>query len=250
MEQQTYTVPREERKRRSLFGDATRFRRTASGLCLIVGPLVTIFGGLVPQWEESETTAAYLAAMAESPVRTQVSAVLLYFGFLLTAVGIFGIIHLLRHRAVVLGHVAGVLAVWGWVTLPGLLVSDFYDLSLAQWGNRQDAVAISERAGSYIGGAILGIPVVLGMVGLVLLGVALWRAKLAPAWVPVLLLANVVQNFVAPPGVVSWALGMTPLLVALSYVGLKILGMSDEEWEHGVSPVAEPVGVEARPQVQ
>lgn len=230
--------------------DANNFRRTASGLCLLAGPLVAWIGGLIPQWEESETTAAYLQTLAESPVRAQVSAVLLYFGFLLTAVGIFGMIHLLRRRALVLGHVGAVLAVWGWVTLPGLLVTDFYDMSLAEYGNRQDAIAISERAGSYVGGAILGIPVLLGMVGLVLLGIALWRAKLVPMWVPVLLLANVVQNFVAPPGTVSWAIGVAPFVVALGYVGLKILGMSDEEWERGASPVTGPVGVEAQPRVQ
>ena len=51
--------------------------------------------------------------MAGSPVRAQVSAVLLYFGYLLIAVGIFGMMHLLRRRAVALGHVAGVLAIWG-----------------------------------------------------------------------------------------------------------------------------------------
>lgn len=230
--------------------DANNFRRTASGLCLIVGPLAAWIGGLVPRWEAEETTAAYLQALAESPGRAQVSAVLLYFGFLLTAVGIFGMIHLLRRRALVLGHIGAVLAVWGWVTLPGLLVTDFYDMSLAEYGNRQDAIAISERAGSYVGGAVIGIPVLLGMVGLVLLGVALWRAKLVPVWVPVLLLANVVQNFVAPPGAVSWAIGIAPFVVALGYVGLKILGMSDDEWEHGASPATEPVGVEARPRVQ
>lgn len=224
--------------------DANNFRRTAAGLCLIAGPLVAWIGGLVPQWEESETTAAYLQTLAESPGRAQVSALLLYFGFLLTAVGIFGMIHLLRRRALVLGHVGAVLAVWGWVTLPGLLVTDFYDMSLAEYSNRQDAIAISERAGSYVGGAILGIPVVLGLLGLVLLGIALWQAKLAPAWVPVLLLANVVQNFVAPPGTVSWAIGMLPFLVALGYVGLKILGMSDEQWEHGMSPAPRPIAVD------
>ncbi len=216
--------------------DANNFRRTASGLCLVAGPLVAWIGGLVPQWETEETTAAYLQTLAESPGRAQVSAVLLYFGFLLTAVGIFGMIHLLRRRALVLGHVGAVLAVWGWVTLPGLLVTDFYDMSLAEYGNRQDAIAISDRAASYIGGVILSVPVLLGMVGLVLLGIALWRAELAPSWVPVLLLVNVVQNFVAPPGTVSWAIGMLPFLVALGYVGLKILGMSDEQWEQGMSP--------------
>ena len=39
---------------------------------------------------DSSTTAAYLASMAASPVRAQVSAILPYFGYLLIAVGIFG----------------------------------------------------------------------------------------------------------------------------------------------------------------
>ncbi len=214
--------------------DPRSFRRTAVGLCLIAGPLVTLIGGLVTPWETTETTAAYLQALGENPTRAQISAVLLYFGFLLTAVGIFGIIHLLRHRAVVLAHVAGVLAVWGWVTLPGLLISDFYDLSLAQWTNRQDAIAISERAGGYIGGAIIGIPVLLGLLGLVLLGVALWRARLAPLWVPVVLLAGTIISQFGPPGVVSWALGTGLWLASLGYVGLMILRMADDEWERGV----------------
>jgi hypothetical protein len=214
--------------------DSRNFRRTAAGLCLIAGPLVTLIGGLVTPWEKKETTAAYLLALAENPTQAQISAVLLYFGFLLTAVGIFGIIHLLRHRAVVLGHIAGVLAVWGWVTLPGLLVSDFYDLSLAQWSNRQDAIAISERAGGYIGSAVIGIPALLGFIGLVLLGVALWRAKLAPLWMPVVVLAGTVITQFGPPGAGSWALGTGLLLASLGYVGLRILRMTDDEWERGV----------------
>ena len=93
--------------------DANNFRRTALGLCLIAGPLLALVGELVTPWETADTTAAYLTALAENPARAQASAVLLYFGYLLMAVGVFGMMHLLRRRAVVLGHVAGALAVWG-----------------------------------------------------------------------------------------------------------------------------------------
>ena len=111
--------------------DANSFRRTAFGLCLIAGPLVALVGGLVTPWEETDTTGAYLTALAERPARAQTSVVLLYFGYLLMAVGVFGMLHLLRRRAVVPGHVAGALAIWGWVSLPGTLSVDFYDLSLS-----------------------------------------------------------------------------------------------------------------------
>jgi hypothetical protein len=219
--------------------DANNFRRTVVGLCLIAGPLVTLIGGLVTPWEEHETKAAYLQALAENPTRAQISAILSYFGFLLTAVGTFGILHLLRHRAVVLGHVAGVLAVWGWVTFPGLLISDFSDLSLAQWSNRQEAIDISDRAEGYVGIAIMGVPVLLGVIGLVLLGVALWRARFAPLWVPIVLLLGLAIGFFGPLGVVPFTTGWALWLVALGYVGLKILRMSDEAWARPASKVGE-----------
>lgn len=233
--------------------DANNFRRSALGLCLIAGPLVTLIGGLVTPWEENETLAAYLQTLGENPGRAQVSAVLLYFGYLLTAVGIFGMIHLVKHRAVVLAHVAGVLAVWGWVTLPGLLVADFQDLSLAESLDLQQAVAVSERGHEYVGSAVLGIPVLLGFVGLVLLGVALWRARLVPLWVPVVVLIGFAGEFVPSsvvPMIINFTISSGLWLAGLGYVGLKILGMSDEEWERGASPVIEPVGVEAQPWVQ
>jgi len=230
--------------------DASNFRRTALGLCLIAGPLVTIAGGLVTPWEESDKVASYLAAMAGSPIRAQVSAVLLYFGYLLIAVGIFGMMCLLKRRAVVLGHVAGVLAIWGWVTLPGLLSVDFYDLSLGQAANREEAIVISERAGEYPGAAVLDFPVLVGFLGLVLLCVALWRARFAPAWVPVVLVAGLVVTFVTPPAAVSFTIGFGLMFAALGYVGIGILRMSDEEWEQGTSLAPEPVVAEARPQAQ
>ena len=219
--------------------DANYFRRTVVGLCLIAGTLVTLIGGLVTPWEENDTTAAYLQSLAENPTRAQIHAILIYFGFLLTAVGTLGILHLLRHRAVVLGHVAGVLAVWGWVTFPGLLISDFYDLSLAQWSNRQAAIAISDRAEGYVGSAVMGIPVLFGVIGLVLLGVALWRARLAPLWVPILLVLAIAIGFFGPPTVVFFTTGEALSLVALGYVGLKILRMSDEVWARPASKVGE-----------
>ncbi len=216
--------------------NANNFRRTALGLCLIAGPLLALVGGLVTPWETADTTAAYLTALAENPARAQASAVLLYFGYLLMAVGVFGMMHLLRRRAVVLGHVAGALAVWGWVSLPGMLSVDFYDLSLAAHADREAAIGISDRAGGYVGSAVMGVPVLLGILGLVLLVVALWRAGFVPAWVPAVLFVGTAASFVGPPGASSFTVGAVAWLASLGYVGLKMLGMSDEEWERGEAP--------------
>jgi hypothetical protein len=229
--------------------DANNFRRNALGLCLIAGPLVALIGGLVTPWEESDTTAAYLTALAGSPVRAQVSAVLLYFGYLLIAIGIFGMMHLLRHRAVVLGHVAGALAIWGWVSLPGLLSVDFYDLSLGVSADRQAAIAISDRAAGYAGAAVMGVSVLLGIIGLFLLVVALWRAGFVPLWTPAVFFVGTAASFAGPPTAISFTIATAAWLLALGHVGLKILGMSDEEWERGGAPAREEAGPVAEARV-
>ena len=222
--------------------NANNFRRTAFGLCLVAGPLVALIGGLITPWEESDTTAAYLTALTESPAWAQASAVLLYFGYLLMAVGVFGMLHLLRRRAVVLGHVAGALAIWGWVSLPGMLSVDFYDLSLGESADRGAAVAISDRAGEYTGAAVMGVSVLLGIVGLLLLVVALWRAGFVPLWSPAVLFAGTAASFVLPPGALSFTIGTAAWLLTLGHVGLKMLRMSDEEWKRGAAPACEKAG--------
>lgn len=233
--------------------DANNFRRTAVGLCLIAGPLMALIGGLIAPWEGTEETSAWLHVLAENPVRGQIGAVFLYLGYLLIAVDIFGILHLLRHRAVVLGNVAAVLAILGWITMPGLLISDFYDLSLAETLGPQQGAVVSDGAGEYVGAAVIGIPALLGMVGLLLLVAALWRAGFAPAWVPLVLLVGFAVGFYDAYSLAFFTFWWVLWLVALGYIGLKVLRMSDEDWAW--SAMAAPMmggtaGASARPHVQ
>ena len=219
--------------------DANNFRRTAMGLCLIAGPLTALIGGLVAPWEGTDDTVAWLQVLVENPIRGQIGAVLFYLAYMLIAVSIFGMVHLLRSRAVVLGHIAGALGIWGWVTMPGLLVSDFYDLSLAESLGTEQGATIVDRTDEYVGSAIVGIPVLLGMVGLLLLAVALWRAGFAPAWVPLVLVIGFAAGFYDAYSLIFFTVWWALWLVALGYVGLKVLRMSDEEWERPASKVGE-----------
>ena len=219
--------------------DANNFRRTAMGLCLIAGPLTALIGGLVAPWEGTDDTVAWLQVLVENPIRGQIGAVLFYLAYMLIAVSIFGMVHLLRSRAVVLGHIAGALGIWGWVTMPGLLVSDFYDLSLAELLGPEQGATVVDRTDEYVGSAIVGIPVLLGMVGLLLLAVALWRAGFAPAWVPLALVVGFAAGFYNPYSLIFFTVWWALWLVALGYVGLKLLRMSDEEWERPASKVSE-----------
>jgi DNA-binding SARP family transcriptional activator len=74
----------------------------------------------------------------------------------------------------------------------------------------------------------------LGVLGLVLLGVALWRAEFAPPWVPIVLLLGLAIGLII--GVSAW---FGSLLVGLGYLGVKVLRMTDDEWPRGVGQVTE-----------
>jgi len=105
--------------------DAPNFRRTLTGLSLIAAPLVVlVFWVALPDLPDDP--AAMLAASAANRERTMVAALLLMLSSVLFLPAFFGLIHLLRDRGVVLGHVGGGLALLGalgHITSPALPTS-------------------------------------------------------------------------------------------------------------------------------
>lgn len=74
-------------------------------------------------------------------------------------------------------------------------------------------------------------------VGWILLAIALWRARVAPLWVATMLGVAPLSEFFGPE-VVSPELMFALFLVALGYVGLKVVRLSDNDWGHGDQPAA------------
>src|SRR4051794_25132022 len=110
----------------------SRFRRRAMAVGIGVGAAFTFAGFATTNWEGSSDKAAYLNSLTEHPLQTQIAAVFLHFGYMgflpmLLALGMFA-----RRRAVKLGHVGLGLGLLGALSLPGLLVTDFYDLAIRQ----------------------------------------------------------------------------------------------------------------------
>ncbi|MEV4419218.1 hypothetical protein AB0L40_04485 [Patulibacter sp. NPDC049589] len=163
-------------------------RRTTAGL-LLSGACVTAAGFVATPWEDEQTTRAYLGALAESATRAQVSAVLLHVGYLLLAAGAFGLLAVLGRRGGRIGVIGGVLTLLGATTMPGLLVTDAYDLALARELPRDTAVEVSDAVGELAMSTIIFLPALVGFVlGGILLVVALWRVGEVPAVVPALVL--------------------------------------------------------------
>ncbi len=110
----------------SVLADPRTFRRSAAGFCLIIAPLVYVAGIVVDpalrQGRGDDTVGVY----GQYPEQVSVSASMLHWSWVLLLPGIIGMIHLIRQRGVVFGHIAGGLAFLGIVNFSGLMLGDFF----------------------------------------------------------------------------------------------------------------------------
>jgi hypothetical protein len=211
----------------------SRFRRRAMAVTIGVGAALTFAGFATTNWEGSADTAAYLNSLAETPAQSQIAAVLLHFGYMgflpmLLALGMFA-----RRRAVRLGHVGLGIGLLGALSLPGLLVTDFYDLAIRQSLPLDQAVAVSEKSQSYGWALAIGGPIVLGVfVGMLLMLIAAWRARFIAWWPAVVLPVGLVVSFT--PKLIFAVIGSALIAAAMSAVAVRVWKTTDEEWATSV----------------
>ncbi len=170
--------------------------RRTTAICLVAAAAISVAGFAVTPWESEQTSRAYHDALAAHPGQAEVSAVLLHFGYMMFAPAAVGILALMAPRGGWLFRIGAVLAVLGMTTLPGLLVTDAYDLALAQELPRDTSVMVTDTVGELPLSTILGLSAVAGTVlGLWVLAFGLWRAGEAPVAFPILMVAGWVVSF-------------------------------------------------------
>ncbi len=224
-----------------MLSDPRRFSRLIAVFALFAAPLLVLAGMAATPWEDEFTTASYHDALAAHPGQAQVAAMLLHFGFLLLLPASLGLMHLARGASPKLAHVGGLLAVFGLATLPGLLVTDFYDLALAEALPRAQSVPISDAALDGWAAMLLSltgtIPV---FVGMIVLAFAVWRAGVVPVWAAVLVTLGWLVPFASAGGLVLGVLGGALMTLGLGWVGLTVARMSDQEWAERAFVRAKP----------
>lgn len=213
---------------------ATRFRRRAMGAAGVIGGLLTAAGFAATVWETEAGTLAYLDSFVVDPVRSQVAALLLHYGY-------FGIVPVLlalgimtRRRNRVAGNVGLALSLPGALALPGLLITDFYDLAIRQALPAEQAVALADSVHELeLAGFIAGPIILATFVGMTVLGVAAWRAGFFH-WLPTLLVpASVIAVMIIPIGMTSGMVQGVGLAVFMVWAGIAALRMTDQEWVSG-----------------
>ena len=209
--------------------DANNFRRSVAGLCLIAAPLVGLVGALLtPQY--TGDLGAELSAISAQTERWLVSDFLNLLSFFLMIPAVLGILHLLRHRAVALGHIGAALTLLGLFFHGAIIGFALVSVPLVESGlERTEMVAFAERM--YEGPAFIMIlaPFIGFYLGLIFLAVALWRAKVVPIWSAGLIVVGLLSEFFGSDAL-SPELMFALLLVSLGWLGLKVLRMPDAQW--------------------
>ena len=214
---------------------ANDFRRTLAGSSLIAAPLVLLAAESLDPNTPQGDLGRTLAGIADHPERLLAANLLNVLAIVLFVPAALGLLHLLRGpgRGTVLGHVGGGLFLVGLLGFTGYCAFNFVLLEMASVRPVPPEVfEFGERLGAspglgivllmWLGGFFLGLPV---------LASGLYRAGVVPIWTAALVGLWVIGELtLVQYSKVAEVSGFVFLLVALGYVGLKVLRMSGEQW--------------------
>ena len=229
--------------------NASSFRRTACGLCLLVGPLLLLLANVFdPSGGSGDDDREYISALKDDPDMAQLSTALWIWGFALMAIGIIGVVHVIRRRGVVLANIGGALALLGMIFFVALVTTTVNEINQAEHLDLDTAVALSNDIEDYWVAFVVLVPALLGtLIGFILLAIAIIRSGLTHIAAGVLIIVGIVAVVVSDTSQVGSIVANALLLAGWGLVGLRLLGMKDEEWDGRVpigtgGPEAAPAG--------
>lgn len=214
--------------------DAAHFRRAVAGLCLVAAPLLFAAAEIATP-QPPGSAAAQLAAFAQHRDQLLAGVLCGLASSMLFVPALFGLLHQIRDRGVVYAHVAAALIVYGLVTGAALGGINVMFWVMTKPGMTRGAM-VSLLNGLQHGSAALGAPLLAGhylfAFGVVMLGAAVWRARLAPRWAAILLALWPVSDIALSPAgdlasLVSDAIG----IAGFAALGLRLLATPDREWD-------------------
>jgi hypothetical protein len=212
--------------------DTANFRRALAGICLITQPFLNLISvSISPQ--QSTDTSEQLAMIGAYPTRFLISSLLDLLWLLLLIPAVLGLLHLLRARGALLGHIGCGFALAGAVGAAAYRGVNLGQLQVTQSALNQGQVLAAFGQAS-LGSVVVMLMSAIGLiVGYALLAVGLWRTRAAPRGASALIVAFLVVDIVGlaaggNKGVLLVA--HTLLLVGLGWIGVRILAMSDAQW--------------------
>jgi hypothetical protein len=188
-----------------MFGlsDAHHFRKMVAGFCMVLAPVCMLVGFI------ADPDASYA---------------FLFIGAVLMVPAALGLMHILREREVVPGHVGGGLSLVGLMGMAGLIGMDVGGTT-----DLVDRVDHLSGAGTWMFVATMGFGL-----GLALLGMGVFRVRAATPWAAACLMIGGIAFDVALLAASSGiAIAASAAMVAgVGSTGLMVWRESDDAWEH------------------
>ncbi|WP_164200096.1 hypothetical protein [[Micrococcus luteus] ATCC 49442] len=218
-----------------MLAQTARFSRITTAAGLFAGALGMLAGMALTPWEPEDSAASMIQTISANQVQGEVAPLFLHYGMVFLSISVLGLMTMIRHRAVVWGRAAGLLAFVGLVNLSGMLLVDWFAIALGQSGMPiADAVGILEKSATPLNMAAWQIPGIIGVyAGLPLFLLALWRNGFIPWWPAVAVAAFIIASMILPATLAASVLGAVPYAAALSFVGWKTLATADAAWVEG-----------------
>jgi hypothetical protein len=193
---------------------ALSFRRwaviLAAGLSGVI-VLISMLFDPAPDAEGRELIQAYAANDRAQGVHTN----LIHYGFALFAPVAYAMVGLVRRRGAWIANLAGVLAVLGLSTLPGLVFIDYFSVAVEHVAGLEAAVNAEGAVEKLPGFAAVTVPAFISAILAVpVASLALWRARLVAWWIPLVAAAAFLgPNFLPVPAIVAFSVMAVGMLV-------------------------------------
>lgn len=220
-------------------------RRRASAAALVLGPLLFLLAVAIAPLDPGDSVAEMLRTYDVNRGAIEFSGVLGVVGALLLIPAVLAVMRATAAGAPVLSLVGGALAVAGSAAVIGLIGSDTVTVRAARARDVREPLAAAMEDGSGHGIAVIFLTFLVGTVGgLLLLGIAIVRTRVAPVWAGVAVASALVLNLV---GVAVGAKPMSVLALAMLVAGLgalavRVLATSDADWAEGRVAARRPAG--------
>ena len=217
-------------------GDATAstLRRMLIGIALVAQPIAGLAEHALDP-KAGPDRAAQLAAIAATPDQRLLGTLVGLLALVLFVPVVLGLVHLSRARAPLLSLVGGALALAGALGSAALHGVELVELEMIRAGvDLGQVAAVTGQVEESAGGLVTLLLFLVGMlVGTLVLAVALWRARTVPRLAVLLIAAFLLLD---AAGAIAEhkptnLLAHTLLLIGSGWIGLRVLGMSNEHWE-------------------
>jgi hypothetical protein len=219
--------------------DARRSRRLASAVGLIGWPTALVIDAVVQ--EEHGNEMETLRAAVEEPGRFMAVAAVLLVSAILTVLGAYGVVHLVRDRGARLAHWGAGLLTLGALGHTAIATLQVVIVGGAPGGDLEEMAAMLTRLGESPALALIAPLITAYGLGMVVAAFAVWRAGLLRGWAPALaVLAFAVHMLPIGGGAAAVVVGVgiqVALLAVYGALGMLVARMRDEEWTPGPAPV-------------